>query len=37
LAHMKPIDGKPTAYVCRNFVCDLPVTDPDALREKLGL
>jgi uncharacterized protein YyaL (SSP411 family) len=37
MAHMKPIDGKPTAYVCRNFVCDLSVTDPDALRQKLGL
>jgi uncharacterized protein len=36
IADMKPIDGKPAAYVCRNFVCDLPVTDPEALREKLG-
>jgi uncharacterized protein len=36
IAHMEPIDGKPAAYVCRNFVCDLPVTDPKALREKLG-
>ncbi|MFH7322073.1 thioredoxin domain-containing protein [Aeromicrobium sp. JJY06] len=25
------IDGKPTAYVCRDFVCALPVTDPEAL------
>jgi uncharacterized protein YyaL (SSP411 family) len=22
------IDGKPAAYVCRDFVCELPVTDP---------
>jgi uncharacterized protein YyaL (SSP411 family) len=22
------IDGKPAAYVCRDFVCDLPVTEP---------
>ena len=29
------IDGRPTAYVCRGFVCRLPVTDPDALREQL--
>ncbi|MFP5343504.1 MAG: thioredoxin domain-containing protein [Candidatus Limnocylindria bacterium] len=29
------IDGRPTAYVCRGFVCDLPVTDPDALRDRL--
>ena len=26
---------RPTAYVCRDFVCDLPVTDPDALRAQL--
>ena len=25
------IDGRPTAFVCRGFVCRLPVTDPDAL------
>jgi uncharacterized protein YyaL (SSP411 family) len=29
------IDGRPTAYVCRNFVCSLPVTDPAALVEQL--
>jgi uncharacterized protein len=29
------IDGKPTAYVCRGFVCRLPVTDPDGLRAEL--
>ncbi len=23
--------GRPTAYVCRDFVCSLPVTDPEAL------
>jgi hypothetical protein len=22
-----PIDGSPTAYVCRGFVCDRPITD----------
>ncbi len=26
-----PVDGRPTAYVCRHFVCERPVTDPDAL------
>jgi uncharacterized protein YyaL (SSP411 family) len=26
----------PTAYVCRNFACQLPVTDADALREQLA-
>jgi uncharacterized protein YyaL (SSP411 family) len=35
LAGRTLVDGAPTAYVCRNFVCDLPVTDEAALREKL--
>ncbi len=30
------IGGRSTAYPCRGFVCDLPVTDPDALRAALG-
>ncbi len=29
------IDGRPTAYVCRDFVCALPVTDPEALVAQL--
>ena len=29
------IDGVATAYVCRGFVCRLPVTDAGALREQL--
>ena len=30
------VDGKPTAYVCRNYVCQLPVTDPEALAAQLA-
>jgi uncharacterized protein YyaL (SSP411 family) len=29
-------DGKPTAYVCRNFVCDAPVTELEDLVARLG-
>jgi uncharacterized protein YyaL (SSP411 family) len=30
------IEGKATAYVCRRFVCKLPVTDPGALAAQLS-
>ena len=36
LADRPQIDGRPTAYVCRNFVCDLPVTEPDQLVDLLS-
>ena len=26
-----PHNFTPAAYVCRNFMCELPVTDPEAL------
>ena len=29
------VDGKPTAYVCRNYACELPVTDRTALGKQL--
>ena len=29
------IDGKPTAYVCQNYACQLPVTEQGALAEQL--
>ena len=33
---IKPIEGKSAAYVCENFTCQAPVTDPKALGELLG-
>ena len=30
------VDGAPSAYICRNYACDLPVTDPNALSVKLA-
>jgi uncharacterized protein YyaL (SSP411 family) len=29
------VEGKPAAYVCENFACQLPVTDPEALGNQL--
>jgi uncharacterized protein len=29
------LGGRPTAYVCRNFACQMPVTDPEALAAQL--
>ncbi len=30
------VGGRPTAYVCRNYTCQLPVTDPEDLAAQLG-
>jgi uncharacterized protein YyaL (SSP411 family) len=35
LVDRTPLDGHATAYVCRNFVCQMPVTEPDALAAQL--
>ena len=35
LREMNPIDGQATAYVCENFTCRAPVTDPAELRALL--
>ena len=29
------VDGKPTAYVCQNYACQLPVTTPEELAAQL--
>jgi hypothetical protein len=31
----RALDGRPTAYVCRNYACDLPTTDPATLARQL--
>ncbi|MEO7474936.1 MAG: thioredoxin domain-containing protein, partial [Gemmatimonadales bacterium] len=36
LADRVVLDGQPTAYVCRNFACQMPVTDPAALAAQLS-
>ncbi len=35
-AELVPVNGKATAYVCKDFRCGLPVTDVDQLRLALG-
>ncbi|MGH7365514.1 MAG: thioredoxin domain-containing protein, partial [Candidatus Rokuibacteriota bacterium] len=35
LAERGAVDGRPAAYVCRHYVCQLPVTEPEALARQL--
>jgi uncharacterized protein YyaL (SSP411 family) len=37
LADRDKVDGKPAAYVCQNYVCQLPSTSPDEMSRQLGL
>ncbi|MGW0615337.1 thioredoxin domain-containing protein [Streptomyces sp. NPDC002788] len=36
LADRPLVGGEPAAYVCRNFTCDAPTTEPDRLRAVLN-
>jgi uncharacterized protein YyaL (SSP411 family) len=33
---MPAMEGRPTAYVCENYACQLPVTEPEDLAKLLG-
>lgn len=35
-ADMQSVGGKPAVYICRNFSCEQPLTDPDAVRLALS-
>ncbi|MCP4341387.1 MAG: thioredoxin domain-containing protein [Desulfobulbaceae bacterium] len=35
LENVVPLEGKATAYVCEDFTCKMPVTDPVALQQQL--
>ena len=30
-------EGKATAYVCVNYACQMPTTDPEELKKQLGI
>jgi uncharacterized protein YyaL (SSP411 family) len=32
---MPAVEGRPTVYVCENYACRLPVTDPESLEQQL--
>ncbi len=36
LKSLKPRNDRATAYVCRDFICTMPVTDPGSLQQQLA-
>ncbi len=36
LKGMRPLKGKATAYICRDYLCDLPTSDPNQVARLLG-
>ena len=35
IENLTPLNGKATDYVCENFVCHLPTSDPEELARRL--
>jgi len=36
LAEKQLLNGDPTAYLCKNYACQAPTTDPETLRRQLA-
>ena len=36
IADLQPNDKEPKVYICENYACRSPITNPDELRQALG-